>query len=409
MARVPSYRLHKATGLAVVTINGSDVYLGKHGTKESKSAYKKLIAEYEAVGRRTSYRASHVTIAMLISDYLDFASGYYPKSGNSEATQARVALKYLMPYASESANDFGPLRLKAVREEMLKGRRKRDEKPFSRQYVNKMTDRIVRAFRWAAESELVEVTTYQSLKNVKGLQRGRSSAPEAERVRLVEHKRIDAVLVECTEVVADMIRVQYLTGMRPGEVVSLTPEMIDRSGDIWLAELPEHKTRWRGKDRTIYIGPQAQAVLAKYLLRGADTPCFSPSESEEQRRASKERMTPENQGNRRGYSDRSRSRARPRRKVGDSYTTASYGKSVRYACERAYPVPDGSTKEETAGWRKRWWWSPNQLRHNAATKVRKEYGLEAAQVVLGHSTANTTEIYAERDQSLGLRIAAAIG
>jgi hypothetical protein len=29
--RVPSYRLHKPTGLAVVTIHGKDHYLGKHG------------------------------------------------------------------------------------------------------------------------------------------------------------------------------------------------------------------------------------------------------------------------------------------------------------------------------------------------------------------------------------------
>ena len=30
--RVPRYRRHKATGQAVVTIDGRDIYLGKHGT-----------------------------------------------------------------------------------------------------------------------------------------------------------------------------------------------------------------------------------------------------------------------------------------------------------------------------------------------------------------------------------------
>ena len=30
-ARIPRYRLHKPTGLAVVRLNGRDIYLGKHG------------------------------------------------------------------------------------------------------------------------------------------------------------------------------------------------------------------------------------------------------------------------------------------------------------------------------------------------------------------------------------------
>ena len=35
---LPSYRLHKPTGQAVVTLNGKDHYLGRHGTRESKDA-----------------------------------------------------------------------------------------------------------------------------------------------------------------------------------------------------------------------------------------------------------------------------------------------------------------------------------------------------------------------------------
>ena len=39
----------------------------------------------------------------------------------------------------------------------------------------------------------------------------------------------------------------------------------------------------------------------------------------------------------------------------------------------------------------------NRLRHTAGTEVRKAFGLEAAQCVLGHSRADVTQIYAERD------------
>ena len=50
-------------------------------------------------------------------------------------------------------------------------------------------------------------------------------------------------------------------------------------------------------------------------------------------------------------------------------------------------------------------WHPNQLRHSKATEVRAAYGLEGAQVVLGHARANVTEVYAERNLALAARVA----
>ena len=54
-------------------------------------------------------------------------------------------------------------------------------------------------------------------------------------------------------------------------------------------------------------------------------------------------------------------------------------------------------------------WSPNQLRHTYATAIRKTHGLEAAQVVLGHSSPNMTLTYAQRDLNAAVRIAAEVG
>src|SRR3954453_5623607 len=50
--RPPSYRHHKGTGQAVVTLNGKDFYLGVHGTPASKQKYDRLIAEWYANGRQ---------------------------------------------------------------------------------------------------------------------------------------------------------------------------------------------------------------------------------------------------------------------------------------------------------------------------------------------------------------------
>jgi hypothetical protein len=50
--RLPSYRPHEPTGQAVVTLNGKDYYLGRHGTQMSKDAYDRLMAEWLAGGRQ---------------------------------------------------------------------------------------------------------------------------------------------------------------------------------------------------------------------------------------------------------------------------------------------------------------------------------------------------------------------
>jgi len=53
---------------------------------------------------------------------------------------------------------------------------------------------------------------------------------------------------------------------------------------------------------------------------------------------------------------------------------------------------------ELKKWQSEHRWHPHQLRHNAATYLRKQFGLEAARVVLGHRSAAVTEIYAEMDK-----------
>jgi hypothetical protein len=179
MARVPSYRLHKPSGKAVCTINGRDHYLGPHGTKESKRAYSRLIEEWSTAKRSTSFglAVQQVTVAILAADYLDYCKSHYPVGKhNSETNQTRLALMYLEPYYDFKAIEVGPLKLKTVREKMLATPNASTGKPLTRQYVNKMVDRIVRMYRWGAQNEMVPIAVYQALANVKGLQRGRTTA-----------------------------------------------------------------------------------------------------------------------------------------------------------------------------------------------------------------------------------------
>jgi site-specific recombinase XerC len=120
-------------------------------------------------------------------------------------------------------------------------------------------------------------------------------------------------------------------------------------------------------------------------------------------------------GNRPG-SNRQR---RPRHTPGDRYETAAYRRAITRACDKAFPHPtlgtisaarlNDSQVTELRTWQSDHHWAPNRLRHTAATEVRKVGGLEAAQIILGHSAANVTEIYAERDLAKGLEVARKIG
>ncbi len=112
LRRVPSYRRHKPTGQAVVTLNGRDIYLGKHGTAASRGAYDRMIGEWLAAGRCVPRSAVDLTVAELAHAYWQFAKSYYRKDGQPSPFLAtiRLALRHLREvYGTTLARDFGPL------------------------------------------------------------------------------------------------------------------------------------------------------------------------------------------------------------------------------------------------------------------------------------------------------------
>src|SRR6185436_17427489 len=117
------------------------------------------------------------------------------------------------------------------------------------------------------------------------LLKGRSEARETAPIRPVADTVVEATLASVSPVVADMVRFQRITGCRPGEVVILRPCDVDTSENVWIYTPSSHKTEHHGKQRVILIGPRTQNVLRRYLVRDKATFCFSPAESESQRRA----------------------------------------------------------------------------------------------------------------------------
>jgi integrase len=387
---IPKLRLHKPTGQAVVTLSGRDFYLGKFGTPQSQAEYDRLTAEWLANGRTfvpaTSDEPADLTVNEMLVAYMRFADGYYRKNGEPTSEPRSIALS-IRPlrrlYGHTLAKDFGPLALKAVRQEMVDAKLCRNE-------VNKRTGRIVRAFKWAVENELIPPAVHHGLKAVSGLRRGRSEAQESEPVNPVPDPHVDAVQPHVSRQVWAMIRLQRLTGMRPGEVTIMRTCDLDTTGRLWVYVPDRHKTEHHGKSRTIYLGPKAQEILRPWLRDDPTAFLFSPQEASEERWAERRarRKTPLTP------SQRARSRkVRPKRTPGQVYKPRSYYRAIEYGCKRA-GVPN---------------WHPNQLRHSAATMLRKEFGLDVARVILGHSSPAVTEIYAEVDREKAMLVMERVG
>ncbi|HZN66087.1 MAG TPA: hypothetical protein VFB66_12400, partial [Tepidisphaeraceae bacterium] len=236
----PKYRRHRASGQAIVTLNGRDVYLGPYGSKASRAEYDRLTGEWLANGRcvrRESDRS--LNVAALILAYWRHVQVYYPGPDgrpSGHAKRIRQVLGYLRRlYGHTPVADFGPLALRAVRQSIIEPRivtvevkdpatgkttRESRQRPgVCRTTANACVHLIRRMFRWGVEHELVPASVYHALQAVEGLRQGKTTARESLPVRPVPVEWVEAVLNNGrpSRQVAGMVRLQLATGMRPGE------------------------------------------------------------------------------------------------------------------------------------------------------------------------------------------------
>jgi integrase len=392
----PSYRLHKQSGQAIVTLpapDGSrrDYLLGPHDSEESHQEYERLLREWRLGARRLPEPLpGDLTIAELMAAFWDHAVAHYRRPDGSQTSEVgnfKLAFRPLKAmYAHTSAAQFGPLALRAVRDKMI-------EDGAARKTINKWVNRIRHVFKWGASLELVPAEVHNRLTKVAPLDPGRSAARETEPVKPVPDEHVDPILPFLRPQTRAIVELMRLTGMRPGEAVQVRAADLDRTGAVWLYRPEQHKKRWRGMDRVVPIGPRGQAILAPFLLtRDPAAFVFSPREAmralwDEQRNRRQTKLY--------AYQEKGRAarQAAKLEAVTESYTVGQLDLAIARACKRA-GVPH---------------WSANQLRHLHGTRVRKLYGLEAAQVALGHERADVTQINAERNHELAAKVAAEVG
>jgi integrase len=427
-SEAPAYRRREVRGKlrAYVTLPDAatgrrkDYWLGEFESPASRRKYARLIAAWEATDRSLpdlpddpADQGDGFTVAELAARYMLASTG---NCAAGELWPRRSSLRVLIEVHGDTpAANFGPVALREVREAMIRGRPdgNHPRQPWTRSSCNRQARRVVAMFKWAVSYELIGAPIYQALTTVEPLKPGRCAAVEADPVTPAPMNAIDAVLALANKQIAAMIRVQLATGMRPGEVCAMRLCDLDRSGKVWTYTPATHKTQHRGKRRIVALGPAAQRALREFIPgRQPAAALFSPAEAEAARREAlhAERKTPLSCGNRPGTNRVEN----PRKQAQAQYTSASYGRAVARLCEQAEQLARVKALEAGVslvdGVRLVARWHPHQLRHNAATEIRRRHGLEAARLMLGHSSALITDaVYADRDEAALFRIAAECG
>jgi len=395
--QLPSYRRHKASGQALVTLNGRDFYLGPWRSAESKQEYQRLTSQWLANGGvLPANQHDEITITELLAAFWGHAKTFYTDADGKPSTEQKnyrtLIKRFRKAYGSTLARDFGPLKLKAFRQMLV-------DMGLARGNIIHQINRIRHIFKWGVENELIRSVVFEALRCVAGLRFGKTEAKETEPIRPVPNAFVDAVLPHVAPQVRAMIELQRVTGMRSGEVCLLRMADIGTGGDVWTYTPARHKTQYRGHVRTVFLGPKAKEILRPWLRTDLESYLFSPAEAEAHRRHQLQlaRKTPLSCGNRPGTNKQ----RKPRKAPGKCYTTSSYLRAVKYGIDRCNrKLPEDQQVPS---------WHPHQLRHNAATYFRKEHGLEVARVLLGHKHAAITEVYAEADVQKAVAVVGKIG
>jgi len=194
--------------------------------------------------------------------------------------------------------------------------------------------------------------------------------------------------------IADMIKVQRLAGMRPGEVCRMKVGEIDRSDKVWVYKPPKHKNDWRGQLRIIHFGKHEQKILLPRLEgKTPDKYVFTPTECvgeriERDAASRKTKVQPSQQL-------RKEKRAKnPKRKFRECYTSQAYCKSItRTIAIVNERLPDGEKIPH---------WTPYDLRHAQITEQIKSDGIDVARAVAGQKSIKVTQIYNHADVKISI-------
>ena len=290
-------------------------------------------------------------VRQLVERYLQWAEGYYRLIDGRRSRHINN-LKYPGDAMIAVAGNRPPGELRA--EDVYAAQAWMVDTGIARRTINQRVQQIRAMLKWAAQPprRWIPASVVAEANLVEPLKRGRTPAPETEGVHPVAWETVATTIAAADLELATAIELQWHTGMRPGEVARMRTDELDSvERDLWIYEPAIHKTAHHGVRRRIAIGPQGIAVLEPWL----------------------ERMP-------------------PREKVFRWGETMAYTRAISRINDRLGIH-----------------WTPAQIRHSFATRLRAEAGLDAVQVALSHTSTRMSEWYGRPDDAAALQIIRQIG
>jgi integrase len=276
---LPSYLLYSQSGQARTRIDGRDHLLAPYRSEESRIRYAQLIAQVAgglpvdplgggsnrgSLPRNESEADSGPSVAELLLAFKTHAEAYYVKGGKKTA-EVNCFASAIRPvrklFAMLPAPDFGPLHLKAVQVRFV-------DEGWSRGFSNKSTNRVRHVWKWGVGNGLVPVATWQALTAVPPLKAGHTTAPDHKRREAVSDEHIEAVRPHLAQHLRDLFGLLRATGAWPSELLGLSMADINTTGEIWIADLTDHKNAHRGLSRKLFFCPKSQLILRRLPATG---------------------------------------------------------------------------------------------------------------------------------------------
>jgi integrase len=386
--RYPKMCLHKKSGRAYVTVSGRQIYLGDWGSDEAKTEYSRIISQMSSrTWEQKPILKEKLLVGELIVHYLHWAKTYYCTPDGKPTNRYRQVygiLKFpIQHFGNLLAIEFGPRTLRSLLDKWIETRLTRKE-------INARMQVVRAVFRWAVAEEILPSDSYQKLRAVRGLQKGHTKAKDNPPVQPANPADVEAAIQHMPPAIAAITKLMVHSGARCGEIVALRPCDIDRSSTVWTYRPTSHKTSHREKNRVIYFGTLCRKVISEFVDKcGSPTEyLFCPQREEAKRNQERSanrivKLYPSHAKRNEALKRKPKKRAPLR----SHYSTTTVGQAIERACVKA------GVKHFT----------PHQLRHLAATKIRSEFGVDVARAVLGHSLASVTEIYSQAvDEKLAL-------
>ena len=232
---------------------------------------------YDAIAQVVNPR-SIVSVGQLVDKYLEWIRQYLPprRNGSPHPDMERVQRldRFLQSYRDWPVDEFGPDELGTVQEAMVEYRyfksKSHDEAVgYTRQSINQVIKHVHKIWQWGIGREITTEAQAQRLKEVRSLRAGQTSAKDNPRRVLISEEEFEKVTQNLTTVVADMLRLIWLTAMRPSEVCRMRPfDIIRDDPECWIyipgrdvSQVGDHKTAHHRRVRAITLTAKSQEIL----------------------------------------------------------------------------------------------------------------------------------------------------